>query len=242
MATATELRSLVQTLSDEAGSDLSLLWAQIFTPDLRAERDSLPDVGGSYEVWIRPLLAELQDALMDVMPALVAEYGDAASVVSADWYDEYRDAQGVGGSFRADVPVSQNLGAEALAGWGSSLITPETADWDAALTRLNGGLQRRISDSSRATITGATHADPRARGWQRKARPDGCGFCQMLAGRATLYRSQGTADFGAHDHCHCVAVPAFGGQPLPVRAYTPTSRNITDADRARTRAWIKANL
>ncbi|WP_207549211.1 VG15 protein, partial [Mycolicibacterium fortuitum] len=145
MATATELRSLVQTLSDEAGSDLSLLWAQIFTPDLRAERDSLPDVGGSYEVWIRPLLTDLQDALMDVMPALVGEYSDAAAVVSADWYDEYRDGQGVGGSFRADVPVSQNLGAEALAGWGTSLITPETADWDAALTRLNGGLQRRIS-------------------------------------------------------------------------------------------------
>lgn len=217
MATTTELRSLIVSLSDQAAAELAALWAHLATPD------------------------EVRSGLFDVMPALVGDYGDASAAVSAEWYNEYRAGQGVGGSFTADVYPVTDLGADALAGWGSSLITPET-DWDAALEQITGGLQRRIATSGRETITNATHLDPQALGWQRKARPDGCGFCQMLAGRAELYKSRDTADFGAHDHCHCLAVPAFGGKPVPVKPYTPTSRNITDADRARTRAWIKANL
>lgn len=241
MATAAELRSLISRLSDQAGDELAAVWAQIFTADLVSERDQVVAVGGSLQVWAQPLITEVSDALMDVIPALVGDYGDAAAVVAAEWYDEYRDGLGIAGSFRADVATA-DLGADALAGWGSSLVTPETVDWDAALVRLNGGLQRRIATAGRETVTGATYADPQARGWQRQARPDGCGFCQMLAGRATLYKSRTTADFGAHDHCNCLALPAFGGHPVPVKAYTPTSRNITDADRARTREWIKANL
>jgi hypothetical protein len=45
-------------------------------------------------------------------------------------------------------------------------------------------------------------------------------------------------DFAAHDHCRCIAVPAFAGRPTPVQPYTPTSRDITDADRTRVRAYL----
>jgi hypothetical protein len=162
MTTTAELRSLISSLSDQAEAELAALWAQLQSP------------------------GEVLDALMDVMPALVGDYGDAAATLSAEWYDEYRSDQGIGGSFRASIPAATDLGAEALAGWGSSLVTVEPVDWDAALTRLTGGMQRRIATSGRDTITEATYRDPKTRGWQRKARPDGCSFCQMLAGRATL--------------------------------------------------------
>ena len=42
----------------------------------------------------------------------------------------------------------------------------------------------------------------------------------------------------AHDHCHCSAVPAWSGEPRPVKPYTPSARKATDADRARVRDWI----
>lgn len=241
MATAAELRSLIHRLSNEAGAELAAIWGQVFTADLTVELDHVVDVGGSLKTWLEPTSAKLYSALMDTLPALVGDYGDAASVVAAEWYDEYRSGLGIDGSYQADV-ATVDLGAEALAGWGSSLVTPQLIDWDAALVRLTGGLQRRIATAGRETITGATYADPQALGWQRQARSDGCGFCQMLAGRATLYKSATTADFGAHDHCNCLAIPAFGGRPTPVRAYRPTGRNITDADRARTREWINANF
>lgn len=217
MTDPAELRSLLIELADAATEDVGALWTQLSTID------------------------EVREALMDVLPALVADYGDAAATVSAEWYDEYRDERDVPGRFRADVPNIVDLGAEALAGWGADLITPKDADWDAGLTRIQGGLQKRIATAGRDTITNAVFLDPEGRGWQRVARGD-CGFCQMLAGRATLYRSRTTADFGAHDWCNCVAAPAFGGQPVPVKPYTPTSRTITAADRARTREWIAANL
>lgn len=185
---------------------------------------------------------EVHDALFDVMPSLVGDYGDAAATISAEWYNEHRADLNIRGTFLADVARVTELGADALAGWGSSLITPETDDWDAALERITGGLDRRIANAGRETITAATFDDPQAIGWQRQTSPDACGFCQMLAIRAGLYKSQDTAEFGSHDHCMCLAVPAFGGKPVPVKPYTPTSRNITDADRARTREWIKANL
>lgn len=212
MATATELRSLIVQLSDNAERDLALLWAQLDA-------------------------ATVRDGLMDVLPALIGQYGDASAAVTAEWYDEYRADLNVRGTYAADL-ASPDLGAQALAGWGSQLAQ---TNWDTALAQLTGGLISRVMNASRATVTDNTFRDPQARGWQRVASPSGCAFCQMLAGRGLVYRSQGTADFAAHGHCTCSAAPAFGGRPVPVKPYTPTDRNITDADRARVRDWIAAN-
>jgi hypothetical protein len=59
----------------------------------------------------------------------------------------------------------------------------------------------------------------------------------MLIGRGAVY-SEATADFAAHDHCKCSAVPAFDGEPRPVKPFTPSLREATDADRARVREYL----
>lgn len=217
MATATELRSLIVRLSDNAERDLALLWAQLDA-------------------------ATVRDGLFDVLPALVSEYGDASAAVTAEWYDEYRSDLNVRGTYAADL-ASPDLGAQALAGWGSQLAQ---TNWDTALAQIAGGLISRVMNASRATVIENVDRDPQGRGWQRLARPDGCAFCVMLASRATLhdptfYRDRGTATFAAHTNCKCSAAPAFTDRAVPVKKYTPTDRNITDADRARVRAWIAAN-
>jgi hypothetical protein len=217
MSTTTELREMLGHLSSEAASDLVRFWRHLSPENAYAD-------------------------LMDVIPGLLNTYGDASAAIAAEWYDQYRAAHAIAGGFAADVPKAVPRGAEALAGWGAKLLGDPDADSDAVLTRITGGLQRRITDSGRDTIAYNSFRDPQAQGWQREAEPGACGFCVMLSSRAVLYRSEDTAAFGAHDDCGCGAVPSFGGERKPVRAYTPSERVATDADRARARAWIKANL
>lgn len=180
MATSARLRKDLSSLSTLASSDLDVIWREVSNAALAAE------------------------ALNDVLPALVATYGAAAATVAADWYDELRDAQGVPKKFTAipaDIPDS---GVGALVGWA----TNETDDLTALQTLIVGGLQRRITNFGRLTITGSSVADPSAVGWKRVGDGHSCQFCSMLLSRGAVYR-EATADFQAHDHCGCTAAPEF---------------------------------
>jgi hypothetical protein len=181
---------------------------------------------------------EARIALQDVLPALIRTYGQAAASVAADWYDEARDVAGVGGSFRA-IPASiDNSATDALALWASEHGT----DLDSVRTLVNGGMQRRIANWGRETVMGSALADPAADGWQRVG-AGSCDFCNLLIGRGAVY-SESSADFASHDHCQCAAVPAFHGEPRPVKKYTPGPRDATKAggaDYDRAKAWIASN-
>jgi hypothetical protein len=76
---------------------------------------------------------------------------------------------------------------------------------------LRGASTRMVMMGGRDTIVRAAKIDPVAHGWERVIEPGACSFCAMLAGRGGVY-SEATADFKAHDHCHCVARPVFAGQ------------------------------
>ena len=206
-----DLRDGVRDLSGFASRDLDALWR---------------DVGDA---------AAASTALNDVLPGLIDTYGTAAAALAADWYDEHRDKLGIGGSFRAFPADIPDAGASALIGWALD----KAQSVDAFQSLILGGTQRRIANFSRQTISGSSVADPRATGWQRVGNGE-CPFCALLIGRGAVY-SEASADFASHDHCNCSAVPAFGGEPLPVRPYTPSLRGSTDADRARVRAYIASH-
>lgn len=180
--------------------------------------------------------AEAEVALRDVLPALIDTYGIAAATLAADWYDELRDKVGAPKSFRAIPADVKDTGAQALVGWALT----EAQDMPSLQTLVLGGMQRRISNFNRLTVVDSSIADPGARGWQRVGAGE-CDFCAMLVGRGSVYSEAG-ADFASHDHCHCYAVPAFDGEPRPVKPFTPSARTSSDADRARAREWIAANL
>lgn len=181
--------------------------------------------------------ASAEVALRDLLPAIVREYGALGAAVAADWYDEQRAKVDARGRFTAVPVAADDRGAQALVGWALRSATDDQSLHSLIL----GGVQRRIADHARYTITGASIEDTAANGWQRVGSGD-CtsGFCDMLIARGAVY-SEATADFAAHDHCGCSAVPAWGGHPRPVKPYTPTLRNVTDADRARVRDWIASH-
>ena len=216
MPTIQQYRSDLDELVRLAQTDLTALWRQV--RDARVARE----------------------LLADILPSLVEVYGSAAGTLAADWYDELREELDVSGRFRAIVAELPESGqTQALAGWAVEELFSTEPDFAASLTKAQGGLQRLIADVGRGTVIGSSLNDPQATGWQRSA-SGGCGFCQMLASRGAVY-SKATVGFGAHDNCRCTAVPAFGGRPIPVRPYVPTERVVTDADRARTRQWMREN-
>lgn len=177
-----------------------------------------------------------RDLIIDVLPGLVTLWQDAAAEVAAEWYEEFRDQLEVPGSFVPTLPDLGDPGIPALVNWAEK----ESQDALARLSLIEGGVTLRVANGARATVIDSVNNDPRGIGFQRYSRQTvtGCGFCQALASRGTVYRDVDSASFGAHDRCRCVAVPAFGGAPIPVKPYTPTAKNVTDADRARTRAWL----
>lgn len=205
----------VAKLSREAGQQIRGIWSQV--------RDA----------------QQAGEALNDLLPGIIDLYGTAAAGLAATWYDDLRDQNGIPGHFTADPADIADTGVGALVGWAQSEVADPT-DLAAFRSLIEGGVQKRVANFSRLTVMDASYADPQAHGWQRVGNGANCPFCNMLIGRGAVYSEAGVS-FGAHDHCDCGAQPAWGGLPLPVKAYTPTNRNITDADRARVRAWIAAN-
>lgn len=181
--------------------------------------------------------AAADEALRDLLPAIVTEYGSLGATLAAEWYDQQREKVDAKGRFTALPVQADDRGTQALVGWALS-----TATDDASLkTLILGGVQRRVADHVRLTVMGSSVADPAAHGWQRVGN-GGCtnGFCDMLIGRGAVY-SEASADFAAHDHCQCSAVPAWKDEPRPVKPYAPSSRNITDADRANVREYLASH-
>jgi hypothetical protein len=146
----------------------------------------------------------------------------------------------VKGSFSGIAAELPDAGrTESLARWAVGPLFAPEPDYSKSLQLVTGGLQRIISDADRQSVTRSSVADSRAAGWQRMG-AGGCAFCAMLVGRGAVY-SEASADFASHDNCNCQAVPIFkGGEPINVKNYTPTVRNISEADRTRVSEYIAA--
>lgn len=182
---------------------------------------------------------ELRALLVDTLPVMLDDFGSAAGAWGADWYDEYRVEREVPGRFTARPQALREPGIRELVAWATQPLELDVPDLGRTRVLLDAGVQTRLANVTRDTITTASYDDPEARGWQRVG-AGACPFCAVLIGRGAVF-SERSARFAAHDNCHCSAVPAFGGQPVPVKPYTPTSRRLSDADRARVRDYLRAN-
>ena len=222
-ADAREFRSTLVALTDATVAELSAVWA-----------------GWS---WDDPPAATA--AALAVVPQVVWAYQDAASTIAADTYDEWRSSEGVPGRFRAS-PAALAEEDRVLAAVRNAVapLWVASPDGTAARSLLEGAATRLVSRSAADTIIGSSNADPKSVGWSRITRSGACRFCRMLAGRGGVYRSEKTARFASHDHCHCAATPSWDADApdMPVVAYVAAQRDQTPADRARVRAYLDANF
>lgn len=207
-----DLRDGVDHLATLANRDLTALWRQVSDA------------------------AQAKTPLHDILPALIDTYGLAAGTLAAEWYDDARAKAGIKGTFTAIPADIRDTGAHALVGWAFE----KAQDFGTFKSLIEGGVQRRVQNFSRLTVTSSAVADPQARGWQRVGSGE-CAWCRMLISRGPVY-SEATADFAAHDHCRCSAVMVWTGESRPVKPYTPSLRGTSKADQQRAKAWIAKHL
>lgn len=162
----------------------------------------------------------VRDALLEVVPQLVQEYGDLAAVVAAEWYEEVRDAPG---TFQARL--GRSAAEEAVVGnvryAARHLYTDDPA---ATIDVLHGAMQRHIAYSGRDTIARSAGADPaRPRYARVPAGGRTCAFCEMVASRGFVYASAKHAgEFEKyHDDCNCQIVPSWDAERAHIEGYDP---------------------
>lgn len=148
-----------------------------------------------------------RDSLLEYMPLLVAQYGESAAAVAADWFDEQRALAGVAGRFRAEmvVPDESDAVEATVRRAAGALFTDAPRE---ALASLAPTAAKYALSAARSTIARSADRDPRASGWQRVTRAGACRFCQMLHGRGAVYK-ESTVHFAAHKTCNCAAVPSW---------------------------------
>lgn len=222
MSTASEQREALIGLTRLAKGDLLALWRTL---------DGLT-------------ASQTRDALASVLPALGDTYGAAAAALAADWYDDLREREAPKGRFTAEPAGDVDRKRwDSLAGWGVSPLFAAEPNRGAALTLIEGGLQRTIADRHRLTVVDNSIADPAASGWQRVGVGDNCGFCRMLIGRGAVY-TDASVTFRSHDHCNCAASPTWAPNVtrISTEPYKQSQRERSDAtkamDNARAREFI----
>ncbi|OLT13011.1 hypothetical protein BJF79_03680 [Actinomadura sp. CNU-125] len=100
----------------------------------------------------------------------------------------------------------------------------------ASRTKVDGIASRLVGDVGRGAIVDAVAEDRAAVAVARRAAPDACAFCRVMAIRGAVYKNEQTAgraansefagagEFKYHNHCRCWATPLFEGeewQPQP---------------------------
>lgn len=167
-----------------------------------------------------------RDAVLEIMPELVREYGELASLAAAEWYEEVREAAGVTSAHTTSLSSGANLDAVA----GSSRYATRHFWGDdpaAALGLLSGMLQRYILYGTRDTVRRNVEQDMARPRYARV--PSGvhtCAFCEMVASRGFVYHNETKAgkrglgnDF--HDDCDCQIVVEFDADQHHIEGYDP---------------------
>lgn len=188
MTTVEEMRAATEALTSRAKDALVAFAATLDYSDPEAARD----------------------ALLEFIPALVAEYGEIAAVIAADWYEERREDAGISSPFVAALAVAVPV-AVLIRAVRFSAAHLWTDDPGGTVRYLLGTVQKYSLQPGRDTILLNTFRDKESPGWVRRTRAGACLYCRDLAGDGMVWGTEKGASFKAHDNCHCVAVPVFKG-------------------------------
>lgn len=171
--------------------------------------------------------AAVRGMLIEIVPELVATFGDVAATAAAEWYENVRARQ-VGGSYRALTGYEADRAAvEGSVRWAADALWSD--DPSAALYALAGAVQRHVTYSSRSTVARNAEHDPLNPRYARVPKgPKSCAWCAMLASRGFVYTSKRTAgDTGRgvgddfHDGCDCAVVIEFDSEAEHIAGYDP---------------------
>jgi len=156
-------------------------------------------------------------ALREFFFALTAQYGAAAATLAGEYYDGLRANAGVRHGFQAVIADTPSRDVtDTAVGWAlKSRVTTRSGVDNIVTVRLGASTQRLVLGVGRDTIADSVGADPAKPKWGRMPVGETCAFCVMLASRGAVYSSKSMAARKFHDHCNCVPVIRWPGDPEP---------------------------
>jgi hypothetical protein len=192
---------------------------------LQIRARAIRDFARLFGIWDIANEATFANLVLAALP-LVRTYRGLSSTLAASYYQALRDAEKITGAAtpRLAAPIVEREIAAALYATGDVAARRAVAAGqlpaqarETALVRTSGALTRLVLQGGRDTLLESVQADPKATGWARVTDGAPCAFCLTLASRGAVYKSEQTADFQAHDHCGCSAMPLWKGTRLPAQ-------------------------
>lgn len=159
--------------------------------------------------------------IRELSAEVVSEFGSAAALLSAEWYEELRPS----GSFTATLANPDADKLQADLSWAMRDLFGEQADLAAALSRSIEVSDLAVTNAGRETVIENLRRDPLDARYARHASPTACAFCALLATAQATYRSEDTAGIKPHRKCHCIAVPVWPGQQVEEAPYVADWRS-----------------
>jgi hypothetical protein len=151
----------------------------------------------------------------DAAAALVEAGHRRSASLAVVYYQRYRQTERIRGQVTIiePEPPDRTDMASVIRGAGlAGIVNARRRGFTPAAAARNGYVKASGSASDlilagvRGVIGQATASDPAARGWRRVTSSDPCDFCQQIADEGVHGKDAG---FEAHNHCACVAEPAF---------------------------------
>lgn len=180
------------------------------------------DIAAFFYGWDVTDPADMRDALLEIVPSLVREYGDLAGTAAAEWYEELRTGA-VGGPYNAVLADgASDAAVEGSVRWAAGELFGDNPSQ--VLELLNGAVQRHIMQVARETVRRNVGQDrSRPRFARVPALGEVCPFCDMLASRGFAYSTEQTAgeDDPYHDNCRCQIVPEWDAESAHIAGYDP---------------------
>lgn len=163
---------------------------------------------------------EAAGLLRDLAAELADEFGHAASLVMAEWYETVRPEPG----FDATLVEPDTEALQRNLSWSVRDLFAEEPDIEAAASKSAGVTDLAVTDTARQTVIQNARRDPLDVRYARHASANACAFCAMLATRQATYRAEDSAGFKSHRNCHCIAVPVWPGETLEEPPYVASWR------------------
>ena len=186
--------------------------------------------------------APTTDAVVEMLPQIVAYYADGSAALAADYYDDLRDDANAVLRFTAEPVVDiDEVKVRNAAAWAAEPLRLVEPDEALSAARLAEVITLRTAEPFRDTVTENRRRDPAAVGWRRYVSGKGCAFCRMLADRGAVYKAE-TARFASHGNCSCTASPVFDPQAEEASTlqYVASKRNRSAAEQIRLREYLNA--
>lgn len=181
--------------------DGAVLTRQHRDRQMRIRAGALREFMRVWPVWSLDDVRSFDRLVTATLPLVELTHGASANV-AAEYYEQFRDAEGVDGDFQPIKPtgIDRDQVAASLYATGESQARRSLAAGMSAeaarqntLTTLTGAVGRHVLNGGRGTLLISAVEEPGAVGWQRVTDGDPCAFCAMLASRGPEYKSREAA-------------------------------------------------